>query len=196
MSASSLLPEKSKVKKRKRIEVQKSRKRQRFGNNEGMENQGGSSLIITAYRRGTERLPHGLISGMFLQNLLSPFGDFIGIFDQQPDINEESTQNSRELFNRIQERPSEFPMVELPQEIPDEEKDEKIEFEPNDENEDAKKNACRICYQRRIKTVALDCGHMFCCVTCARKLIFTQGKCSICRKRMKRGIKKVYKVTD
>ena len=41
---------------------------------------------------------------------------------------------------------------------------------------------CKICYERVINCVFLECGHMFSCVECGRKL----NECPLCRERIVR----------
>lgn len=52
-----------------------------------------------------------------------------------------------------------------------------------DEIED--KHMCKICWEREVNSVLLDCGHLVACVTCGRKL----ADCPICRQNVVRCVR-------
>lgn len=60
-----------------------------------------------------------------------------------------------------------------------EKKEEQNMEETNDDE-----NMCRICYERVINSVFLECGHMVSCVECGRKL----RDCPVCRQTISRVI--------
>jgi riboflavin biosynthesis pyrimidine reductase len=45
--------------------------------------------------------------------------------------------------------------------------------------------ACKICMEREINCVLLECGHMLTCVTCGRKL----AECPVCRQNVSRCVR-------
>lgn len=47
------------------------------------------------------------------------------------------------------------------------------------------KQACKICMEREINCVLLECGHMLSCVTCGRKL----AECPVCRQNVSRCVR-------
>lgn len=65
----------------------------------------------------------------------------------------------------------------------EEEKEEKKEKKKEeDENEE---ESCRICFEAKINSVFVPCGHLACCYPCATPL----GKCPICRGEVKQVVK-------
>lgn len=53
---------------------------------------------------------------------------------------------------------------------------------PNDIDDS---QACKICMEREVNCVLLECGHMLTCVTCGRKL----AECPICRQNVVRCVR-------
>lgn len=45
--------------------------------------------------------------------------------------------------------------------------------------------ACKICMEREINCVLLECGHMLTCVTCGRRL----AECPVCRQNVSRVVR-------
>lgn len=57
---------------------------------------------------------------------------------------------------------------------------------PTDHSDDIDESqACKICMEREINCVLLECGHMLTCVTCGRKL----AECPICRQNVTRCVR-------
>lgn len=50
---------------------------------------------------------------------------------------------------------------------------------------DTNSQECRICMEREINCVLLECGHMLTCVTCGRKL----NECPVCRQNVTRCVR-------
>lgn len=50
---------------------------------------------------------------------------------------------------------------------------------------DNDKHMCKICWEREVNSVLLDCGHLVACVTCGRKL----ADCPICRQNVVRCVR-------
>eukprot|EP01017_Pseudomicrothorax_dubius_P021792 TRINITY_DN2343_c0_g1_i1.p1 TRINITY_DN2343_c0_g1~~TRINITY_DN2343_c0_g1_i1.p1 ORF type:complete len:246 (+),score=30.04 TRINITY_DN2343_c0_g1_i1:127-864(+) len=42
-------------------------------------------------------------------------------------------------------------------------------------------DACRICYNRRLSTAFVPCGHSFACLPCAKQSVSLTGKCPVCK---------------
>ena len=55
----------------------------------------------------------------------------------------------------------------------------------DDSDELEENQACKICMEREINCVLLECGHMLTCVTCGRKL----AECPICRQNVTRCVR-------
>lgn len=54
-----------------------------------------------------------------------------------------------------------------------------------DDSDIDENQACKICMEREINCVLLECGHMLTCVTCGRKL----AECPICRQNVTRCVR-------
>lgn len=60
---------------------------------------------------------------------------------------------------------------------------QEVPFVNQDEIDD--KHMCKICWEREVNSVLLDCGHLVACVTCGRKL----ADCPICRQNVVRCVR-------
>jgi len=67
-----------------------------------------------------------------------------------------------------------------------------IPEEYEDEPDDEKNDPCCICMERGKNTVILDCGHVQLCVTCSRELVKFKKECPFCRKKIEKGIMRIY----
>lgn len=73
--------------------------------------------------------------------------------------------------------------VDIPQKL----RKEKITIEKEEIKEEIIVNhkECTICFDRKVETVLVPCGHAFACKICSIKIKEEKGKCSICNVEMK-----------
>ena len=60
--------------------------------------------------------------------------------------------------------------------------------EPGDQDELSIAKTCAICFERPVRTIFANCGHMLCCVQCSLKC----DKCPVCRVSVEGNVVRVF----
>ncbi|OZJ06252.1 hypothetical protein BZG36_00845 [Bifiguratus adelaidae] len=61
----------------------------------------------------------------------------------------------------------------------------KVELEEG-ESETKEDNLCRICFDAQQNCVFLDCGHLACCMECAKAVVAKNNECPICKESIRK----------